>query len=424
MRDLVVLGAGTAGATLVTKLHRRLPAGWRVTVVDPSVHHHYQPGYLFIPFGTYEPGEILEPTRRFVPRGVDLVTVGVERVDPDARTVHLDSGETLSYDLLVIATGTHPRPEETPGLAGPGFRRNVHEFYTLEGAVALRDALERFDGGRLVVHVAEMPIKCPVAPLEFAFLADAHLRQRGLREVTELVYVTPLPGAFTKPIASAQLGGMLDDRRIALEPDFVVSHVDGGAGQLVSHDERVVDFDLLVTVPVNMGAAFVGASGLGDELDHVVVDQYTLRHPEHPEVFAVGDAAALPTSKAGSVAHFSVDVLLENLLDVMAGAEPTARFDGHANCFVETGDGRAMLIDFNYDTEPLPGTYPVPGVGPFHLLEETEVNHLGKLAFRWMYWHVLLEGRPIPLPTAMSMAGKKRPAPPTTPPAREKEHAR
>ncbi|MFP5309670.1 MAG: NAD(P)/FAD-dependent oxidoreductase [Actinomycetes bacterium] len=410
MRHLVVLGAGTAGATLVNKLQRRLPDGWRITVVDPSVHHHYQPGYLFIPFGTYEPGEIVQPTRRFVPAGVEMVAVGVERVDAEARRVHLGSGASLPYDLLVIATGTHPRPEETPGLAGPTFRRDVHEFYTLEGAVALRDAWQRFDGGEVVVHVAEMPIKCPVAPLEFAFLAEADLRARGLREVSKLTYVTPLPGAFTKPIASAQLGGMLDERRIGLEPDFAVSHVDGAARQLVSYDDRRIPYDLLVTVPVNMGAPFVGASGLGDELDHVVVDPATLRHPEHPEVFAVGDAAALPTSKAGSVAHFSVDVLTENLLDVMAGREPSARFDGHANCFVETGDGRAMLIDFNYETEPLPGTYPVPGIGPFHLLEETELNHAGKLAFRWMYWHVLLEGRPIPLPTAMSMAGKKVPA--------------
>jgi sulfide:quinone oxidoreductase len=413
MRDLLVLGAGTAGTMVVNKLRPRLPASeWRITIVDRSEEHHYQPGYLFVPFGTYRPEEIVKPRHRLIARGVQQVTGEIDRVDTSTKVVVLADGTELPYDQLVIATGTHPTPEETPGLAEPEAKdRGVHSFYTLDDAVALRDAMERFEGGKLVVNLVDLPIKCPVAPLEFAFLAEAWLRERGLRDRTELTYVTPLDGAFTKPLAARELGGMFDERGIALEADFMLEHVDLDGQQLVSYDEREVPFDLLVTVPLNLGAEYVGRSGLGDELRHVKVDKHTFLADGHDDVFALGDAANLPTSKAGSVAHFAVDVFVENLLRRIEGLEMQERFDGHANCFIESGDGKAMLLDFNYDTEPLLGSFPFPEVGPLKLLAESEANHWGKLAFRWIYWHVLLPGRPLPLSASMSMLGKRRPAP-------------
>jgi sulfide:quinone oxidoreductase len=323
--------------------------------------------------------------------------------------VALRGGRELTYDYLVIASGTTPRPDQTPGMLGREWRRSVFDFYSFEGSRALTEALRRFDHGRLVVHITEMPIKCPVAPLEFAFLADAFLRERGVRDRVELVYVTPLSGAFTQPIAAQHLGDMLDERKILVEPDFMVERVDNERKAIVSYDEREVPFDLLVTVPLNMGADFVERSGLGDELNYVPVDRHTLQSTAYPNIFALGDASDIPASKAGSVAHFSVEVFVDNFLDLVAGKPMTASFDGHANCFVESGAGKGLLIDFNYDTEPLPGAYPVPGVGPLKLLKETRANHLGKLAFRWVYWNVLLPGRPLPLPAHMSMAGKRIP---------------
>ena len=411
MRRLVVLGAGTAGTMVVNRLRPRLAEDeWDITVVDQSEEHHYQPGYLFVPFGTYRPDQIVKPRRGLVTSGVTQLTGEVDRVDTDTRLVHLADGTDLAYDQLVIATGTHPTPSETPGLADPSARqRGVHSFYTLDDAVALRDAMQRFQGGRLVVNLVDLPIKCPVAPLEFAFLAEAWLHERGLRDVTEVTYVTPLDGAFTKPLAARELGGMFAERGIELEADFMLEQVDLEEQCLVSYDERVVPFDLLVTIPINRGAAFVGRSGLGDELDHVRVDKHTFLAEGLDDVFALGDAANLPTSKAGSVAHFAVDVFVENFLRHVEGLAMQERFDGHANCFVESGHGRAMLLDFNYDTEPLTGTFPLPGVGPLRLLGENEANHLGKLAFRWIYWHVLLPGRPLPLHAEMSMVGKHRP---------------
>jgi sulfide:quinone oxidoreductase len=421
MKRLLVLGGGTAGTMVVNKLRRRLDrAQWQITVVDQNDNHLYQPGLLFIPFGAYRPDDVVKPRQRFIPSGVDLVLAEIDRVDAEANAVLLTDGRRFDYDYLVIATGTSPRPDQTPGLIGPLWRKNIFDFYTLDGATALAQALKNFGRAdqrsngarsRLVVHIVDMPIKCPVAPLEFTFLAEAYFRHQGVRDNVEIVYATPLPGAFTKPIASARLGSMLDERKITVEPDFLVERVDNEAEALVSYDEREIAFDLLVTVPLNMGADYVARSGLGDELNYVPVDKHTLLSRTHPNIFAIGDANDIPTSKAGSVAHFSVDVFADNFCQHIAGEPMSGSFDGHANCFIESGDGKGLLIDFNYDTEPLTGSYPLPTVGPFGLLKESRVNHWGKLAFRPMYWHLLLPGRPIPLPAHMSMAGKHQPDP-------------
>jgi len=409
MKKLVVLGAGTAGTMAVNRLRPRLSRDeWQITVIDQDPVHIYQPGFLFIPFGAYRPDEVVKPKERFIPNGVELLLAEVDRVLPDENLVRLTDGRSLPYDQLIIASGVTPRPDETPGMTDPEvWRKSVHEFYTLEGATALSAALADFAGGRLVVHITEMPIKCPVAPLEFAFLADAYFTEHGIRDQVEIVYVTPLEGAFTKPACSLKLGHMLADRGIALEPDFVIDRVDGAAKAIVSMDEREIPFDLLVTVPLNMGADFVARSGLGNDLNFVPVDKHTLLSKKYSKIFAIGDASDIPASKAGSVAHFSMDLFPENFLNHVAGKEMTAAFDGHANCFIESGHGKGLLIDFNYDTEPLPGKYPLPGVGPFTLLAESEVNHWGKLMFRWMYWNLLLPGKDLPLPALMSMAGKR-----------------
>jgi sulfide:quinone oxidoreductase len=410
MRRLLVLGGGTAGTMVVNKLRSRLPHDeWQITVVDQRDVHYYQPGYLFIPFGAYSPADVVKPAGRFFPEGVDVVHGEIERVDADSNEVVLADGTTLGYDQLVIATGTTPRPAETPGMDEGEWRQSIHEFYTFEGATALGEKLKTWKGGRLVVHIVDMPIKCPVAPLEFTFLADSFFREHGIRDQVEIVYVTPLPGAFTKPIASDHLGGMLDERKVEVESDFMVESIDPEAKKLVSYDEREVPFDLLVTIPLNMGADFVARSGLGDDLNYVKVDKHTFLSTQYNNIFAVGDASNIPASKAGSVAHFAVDIFAHNFLRHVDGLAMDEQFDGHANCFIESGGGKGLLIDFNYDTEPMPGKYPLPGIGPFSLLKETELNHWGKLMFRWIYWNVLLPGKELPLPALMSMAGKEIP---------------
>lgn len=414
MTRLLILGAGTAGTMAANHLRKALDDNrsgedWQITIVDHDSSHHYQPGYLFVPFWM-EPERVVKDRREFLPDDVTFIEAEIVRVDPDAREVHLAPGRTLAYDWLIIATGTRPDPTLIEGMADAlATGERVHEFYTLEGATRLKAALEGFGKGRLLVHVSEMPIKCPVAPLEFAFLVEDHYRKKGIRHRVDITYVTPLDGAFTKPIASHELGGLLTDRSIRLAADFAVERVDGDRNLLVAYDGRELPFDLLVTVPPNVGQQFIIDSGLGNDAGFVPVDKHTLRSVHHERVFVLGDASDIPTSKAGSVAHFAVETFVENFLAAADGRPLPHSFDGHANCFIESGRGQAMLLDFNYDTEPLEGAFPIPAIGPMKLLKRSRLNHLGKLAFEQIYWRLLLPGRKLPVPTAMSMAGKRQP---------------
>lgn len=408
MKRLVILGAGTAGTMVANKLRAELKRDeWKITLVDQNETHYYQPGFLFIPFGMYRPQDVVKPKRDYLPSGVDLIVSEIERVEPEENRVRLVKDErVLNYDYLIIATGTQPRPDQTPGLSAEEWRQSIHDFYTYDGAVALAEKLRGWEGGSMVVNIMEMPIKCPVAPLEFLFLADWYFHEQGMRDQVELTLVTPLPGAFTKPIASKLLGRMLEEKNINVVPEFMVERVEPEQKVLVSYEEEEVPYDLLVTVPLNMGAEYIERSGLGDELNYVPVDKHTFLSTQYDNIFALGDAAALPTSKAGSVAHFAAEVFVKNFLRYVDGLEMNEKFDGHANCYIESGFGKGILIDFNYEVEPLPGKFPLPGIGPFSLLEETEMNHWGKMMFRWIYWNVLLKGKDLPIPAAMSMAGK------------------
>ena len=417
MSQILILGSGTAGTIMANRLRRLYAREARagstvITVVDHDDSHVYQPGLLFVPFGMYTPSSIVRSRREQLHRDVQYVRARVSHVDAAHNAVYLEDGGSLSYDVLIVATGSRVVPSETEGLTGPGWQKSMFDFYTLEGATNLGRRLADWTGGRLVIDIVDMPIKCPVAPLEFAFLADAFFTTRGIRDKVDITYVTPLDGAFTKPTSSAMLSRLLRDRRIELITEFSAGRVDGEGGKLLSWDEREVPFDLLVVVPLHMGAEFVSRSpGLGDDMGFVLTDPHTLQARIAPNVYALGDATNIPASKAGSVAHFEAEVVTENVRRLLAGEPPTAQYDGHANCFIETGHSKALLIDFNYDVEPLPGRFPLPALGPMRLMEESRLNHLGKLAFRWAYWNVLLPGGDVPgIGTRMSTRGKQ-PAP-------------
>ena len=408
---ILVLGGGTGGTLAANRLRDRYaPDAAQITVVDEDDRHVYQPGLLFVPFGLANADDIIRPRRAQLRDGIEYVEQRIDRVDLERDSVALADGTELAYDVLVVATGARLAPEETEGLTAAGWMQHVFTFYDLEGASALSAALARFERGRVVVNVVDMPVKCPVAPLEFCFLADWFFRVHGMRDDVSITYVTPLDGAFTKPTASRVLAGLLDDKDIELVTEFNTGEVDGdaqgGSGRLVSYDGRVVPFDLGVVVPLHAGAHYVGRSpGLGDELDFVPCDAHTLQAHAKPNVFVLGDAANVPASKAGSVTHFEGEVLVENVTRFLAGEPLDASYDGHANCFIETGFNKALLIDFNYDQEPVPGRY--PGRVGLPLMRESSLNHLGKLMFQWFYWHVLLPGHDLPgVHSAMPEAGK------------------
>jgi sulfide:quinone oxidoreductase len=408
MEKLLILGAGTSGTMMANHLRKRLPKDeWNITIVDKEEIHYYQPGFLFVPFDIYKPKQTKKSIDKFIPKGVDLVRSKIDKIDKDLNQVILADGSALDYDILIIATGTNIAPQEIEGMLGEQWHQSIFDFYTYDGAKNLRNKLRTWEGGKLVVHIAEMPIKCPVAPLEFAFLSDSFFINKEMRDKVDITFVTPMDGAFTKPKATAELNHLLEEKGIKIVPNFSIERVDTDNNKIIDYGGTEVEYDLLVTVPTNMGDDLIERSGMGDDLNFVPTNKATLQTKIKENIFAIGDATNIPASKAGSVAHFEAEILTENIIRYIDDKPLKETFDGHANCFIETGHGKALLIDFNYTHEPVTGTFPLPGVGPLSLLKETHMNHLGKLAFRWVYWNMLIQGKHIPFVSAtMSTAGK------------------
>jgi len=409
--NILVLGDGIGGivtANLLRKHARRKGLPLQLKLVGNSPLHTYQPGLLFLPF--QKPGyrrldDLQKETASFISPGIEYIRETVRAIDTEQRTVSTD-GQTLNYDWLVLALGCRTLVDEIEGLAGH-WGKSAHGFYTPDSAVRLAAALENFRGGDLLIDIAEAPIKCPVAPLEFACLADEYLTRRGLRDKTRITLVTPLQGAFTKPVCNKVLTHILTEKGIQVVSNSYLASV--SANRFRCADGQELDYDLLVVVPPHEGPDVIEEAGLGSGLGFGRTDRHTLKSSVAERVFLVGDNTEVPTSKAGSVAHFQADVVVHNILREIAGQAAEPRADGHANCFIETGHGKAVLIDFNYEIQPLPGKFPLPFIGPLSLLQETRVNHLGKLAFKHIYWHMLLPARPLPLVgSQMSMRGKKQ----------------
>lgn len=409
MKKILILGSGSGGTMAAAKLRKELiDSEWQITIIDNDEFHHYQPGWLFIPFGVYSPEDCIKPKRDFIPKGVKFVLDDIIRIDPDQRQVE-GKKDKYAYDWLVIASGCRIVPEEVEGMMND-WRGNIHDFYTLEGAVALRKKLKYFNRGRLVLNIAELPFKCPVAPIEFIFMVDWFLTRNDVRKNIELEMVTPMSGIFTKPIATKILSRMAEQKNIKVTPNFDLAQVNTEEKTIESHKGAKINYDLLVSIPPNFGAQFIENSGIGDAMCYVDTDHFTLKAKKFPNIYVIGDATNVPTSKAGAVAHYEADTVIENMIREIEGMEPKPTFDGHSTCFICSGYEKAVLIDFNYKVEPLPGKFPFPGLGPFNLLGDSHLNYWGKMMFKWVYWNMMMKGLDMPLEPQMTMAGKMRSA--------------
>ncbi len=407
MKKIVILGSGAGGTMVAAKLRKELSISeWQITIIDNDEIHHYQPGWLFIPFGVYTAEDCAKPKREFIPEGVDFVLDEVVGVNPDNRQVE-GKQNRYDYDWLVIASGCRIVPEEVEGMMDD-WLGDVHNFYTLEGAIELHKKLKYFDSGRLVLNIAEMPFKCPVAPIEFIFMADWFFTTQGVRDKVEIELVSTLDAIFTKPVAAKTFGGFADQKNVKFTGNFDIAQVNAEEKTIESHKGDKIPYDLLVSIPPNFGAQFVEDSNMGDPMCYVDTDKNTLKANNYDNVFVIGDATNVPTSKAGAVTHYESDTVVENLIRDIDGREPKPTFDGHATCFICSGFEKALLIDFNYEVEPLQGMFPFPGLGPFSLLGESNFNYYGKMMFKWVYWNLMLKGLELPLENQMTMAGKMR----------------
>lgn len=404
-KNIVVLGAGTGGTIVSNNLRRHLPDDWEITVIDRDDNHIYQPGMLFVPFDIQKVGTLTKSRKKYILPGVNFVIDEITRIDPEKRVV-TTKNRTFSYDFLVISTGCKIAPEENDGLM-EAMGDNAFTFYSLEGAELLRKKLKEFDGGKLVLNIAELPFKCPVAPIEFVFLADWFFKKKGIRNKVEIELVTPLDGAFTKPKASAVFGESAREKNIKITPKFELNEVNGKEKYIESIQGDKVSYDVLVSIPSTIGDEVISNSGIDDGIGYVPTHLNTLQALKHERVYVIGDATNVPTSKAGSVAHYEADVVVFNIMAEIHGIKPEEIYDGHSTCFIVYSKGTSSLIDFNYKIEPLPGKFPLPHMGPFSLLKETKANWYGKLGFEWLYWNVLLAGRHLGMPPTLVMAGKE-----------------
>jgi sulfide:quinone oxidoreductase len=393
---------------VAANLRKELDEGeWQITLIDKDEQHHFQSGYLFIPFGIYSKDDVLKPKRDFVPKGVDFVVDNVTKVDTDQRRLETAKGDNYDYDYLVVATGCRIVPEDVEGMMD-AWGEDVFDFYTLDGAVALRKKLKYFDSGKVVLNIAEFPYKCPIAPMEFVFMADWFFQMNGVRDKVEIEFVTPIDNIFTKPVAAKALRAFADKKNIKVTPYFDLAKVNAKEKTIESHKGDKVGYDLLVAIPPNFGDKAITDSGMGDPMGFMQVDNYTLKAENQDRVYVLGDATNVPTSKAGSVAHYMSYTVVENLVREIEGHEALPTFDGHATCFLASGFEKAILLDFNYEVEPLSGKFPFPGMGPFSLLDDTFGNYWGKMMFKWVYWNLMMKGLDLPLEAQMNIAGKLR----------------
>ncbi len=389
---VVVLGGGVGGTLVANLLDKELGRDARVTVVDPTGMHIYQPGFLYVALGQANGRWLTRDERTLLRRGVELAVERAVRIHPEAGTVQLERGGSLEYDYLVLSTGARLVPEQVPGLA-----EATHEFYSLEGAQRLREELARFKGGRIHVGIAGIPYKCPPAPIEFTFMLDEYLRKRGIRDRSSITLLSPLNRCFTIESASTLIQPMLDERGVVLTTFFNVETVDADAMTISSLEGEKVESDLMVVVPPHRGQSVIGASALGDAGDWLPTDRNTLQVEGQERIFAMGDATNLPISKSGSTAHFEAPVVASRIASLIRGTAPKSNYGGRVMCFLETGNRKATVLRFDYEHPPAP---PQPNL----------LWHSAKWMFNRLYWSTVPQGRlpdkmPLPIPTGKPEKG-------------------
>jgi sulfide:quinone oxidoreductase len=373
--EIVILGGGVGGTLTANVLARKLTRRRaHVTLIDRTGRHTFQPGWLYIPFGGEPPEQLERDERRLLDRRVTLAIGDVAAINRATRVIEMADGMHFPYDTLVIATGAQLAPETLPGYA-----EDAHHFYSAEAALRLQAALRNFNGGRIVVGAASAHYKCPPAPLEFAFLLNDYLHQRGLRDRSEIIYASPTSHVFPIENVADFVMPLLEERGIRTLLDFAAASIDPQAHTLATSDGRTLPYDLLVLVPPHQGAQIMSDAGLSNGHGWVPTDHETLQCKTDPNIYVIGDANDLPVLKSGSAAHFEAKVVANRIVAELLNRHELPRYTGEVMAFIETGQGQASQIVLDYAHPPQP---PAP----------SQLYHYEKTLFNKFYWYLVPSG--------------------------------
>ncbi len=376
-KTILILGGGIGGLVTSTLLRKKLPQEHKVVLVERESNYVFQPSLLWLMTGTRNTEEISRPLSKLDKIGIERIQGNVERIDPEHKTIQVD-GQQLSADYLIIALGAELAPETIPGLNEVGYN-----IYTLTGAKSLRDARLTLREGRIAVLVSSIPFKCPAAPYEAAMLLEYDYRKRKIRDAVkfDLYSAEPGPMGVAGPEVSKQVRQMVEAKNIEYHPEHAITKVEVSNKQLHFSNGTQEEFDLLAYVPPHRAPQVVIDAGLAGESGWVPVNRDSLE-TKFPGIYAIGDVTGIPLSmgkplpKAGVFAHGEGEIVANNLIEKIAGKGTPKMFDGHGECFIETGDGKAGFGQGNFFAEPTPQV---------RLNKPSRVLHLGKVAYE-KYW--------------------------------------
>lgn len=388
---ILILGGGTAGITVAAQL-RRAAAQLDIGIVEPSESHFYQPLWTLVGAGVFPREASRRREADFIPTGVDWIRDRVTDILPDQKAVATASGRRLTYDWLVVALGIQIDWTAIPGLAEGIGTHGICSNYSFEHVAYTWETIRGFKGGTALFTVPNTAVKCGGAPQKIMYLADDAFRRQGVRDRTQILFASPAKAIFAvdkyrktleQVVARKGIDARFRHNLVELRPDAheaVLEHLD-------THERSVIPYDMVHVTPPMSAPDVIKRSPLVNEHGWCAADKFTLRHPKYPDVFALGDAAGLPTSKTGAAIRKQAPVLVHNLLAAMSGKPCDAAYDGYTSCPVVTGYGRMVLAEFDYDNKPKE-SFPIDQSKERYSMWLLKTQVLPRL-----YWYGMLRGR-------------------------------
>jgi sulfide:quinone oxidoreductase len=344
--NVLIIGDANAGIITANKLRMHTGKDVKITIIGNSEKTYFKPEGVLIPFNGIDYRDSIKPTDFLINYGISRIKARATMVNPANRSVILDNGQKLSYDYLVIATGDRLVPEDVPG-----YGTDIYHFYDIDNVLRLKEMLKGFKGGKIVVGPASMPFQCPVAPGEFMFGLDTLLRNKGIRENSELTLIVPMKDVLPFKSVSDLVRKGFEERNINFIPDYKTESVQPEKNSIISSAGESLKYDKLVLIPPHKGQKFISDSGMADDSGYINVDKFTLRYGDYDNVFVVGDAANFPM-KVGALGHSEAAYVAGRIASESDGVISDDKFDGFMGCSSVYTAQTGFTLSFDYDSKP------------------------------------------------------------------------